>query len=68
MARPLEQPGPVSLLEEAAHLLRRASLDTLLCHWIGSVPFALALLILWNDLTHPPVPDLACAVKSRVPF
>jgi hypothetical protein len=64
MARPLEQPGPVSLLEEAAHLLRRASLDTLLCHWIGSVPFALALLILWNDLTHPPVPDLACAVKS----
>ena len=66
MARPLEQPGPVSLLEEAAHLLRRAPLDTLLCHWIGSVPFALALLIPWNDLTHPPVPDLVCAAKSLV--
>src|ERR1035441_4220912 len=64
MARPLEQPGPVSLLEDAAHLLRRAPLDTLLCHWIGSVPFALMLLIFWNHLTHPPVADLACAAES----
>jgi len=64
MARPLEQPGPVSLLEEAAHLLRRASLDTLLCHWTGSVPFALMLLVFWNDVTHPPMSDLACAAES----
>jgi hypothetical protein len=56
----------VSLLEDAAHLLRRAPLDTLLCHWMGSVPLALALLVLWNDLTHPPVSDLACAAKSLV--
>ncbi len=64
MARPLEQPGPVSLLEEAAHLLRRAPLDTLLCHWTGSVPFALMLLVFWNNLTHPPMSDLACAAES----
>ena len=66
MARPLEQSGPLELLEDAAHLLRRAPLDTLLCHWIGSVPLALALLVFWNYLTHPPVPDLGCAAVSLV--
>ena len=64
MARPLEQPGPISLLEEAAHLLRRASLDSLLCHWIGSVPLALMSLVFWHNLTHPPMSDLHCAAQS----
>jgi hypothetical protein len=64
MARPLESPGPISLLEDAAHLLRSASLDTLLCHWIGSAPLALFLLYFWNHVTHPPVPDVACAAES----
>jgi hypothetical protein len=64
MARPLEQPGPVSLLEEAAHLLRRASIDALLCHWIGSVPLALMSLVFWHNLTHPPMSDLNCAAES----
>ncbi|HEY1338149.1 MAG TPA: hypothetical protein VGF59_11600, partial [Bryobacteraceae bacterium] len=64
MARPLERPSPVSLLEDAAHLLRRAPLDTLLCHWIGSVPFAVTLLVFWNNVTHPPLSDLACAAQS----
>ena len=64
MAIPLERAGSVSLLEDATHLLRRTSLETLLCHWIGSVPLALALLIFWNNLTHPPMSDLACAAES----
>src|SRR4051812_48839976 len=64
MARPLDPPGPVSLLEDAAHLLRTASLDTLLCHWIGSAPLALFLLFFWNDATHPPLSDLAIAAES----
>lgn len=64
MAGPVEQPSAISVLEDAAHLLRRAPLDTLLCHWVGSVPFALGLLLFWNDLTHPRVSDLACAVES----
>ncbi len=64
MARPLEQSGPLALLEEAAHLLRRAPLDTLPFHWIGGVPLVLGLLVFWNRLTHPPVPDLACAAGS----
>ncbi len=64
MAKPIGQPGPVDLLEQTAHLLRRASLDTLLCHWIGSAPFVLFLLLFWNQLLHPPVPDLACVSES----
>jgi hypothetical protein len=64
MAEPLDQPGAVQLLEDAAHLLRGASLETLLCHWIGSVPFALALLVCWNSLTHPPVTESLCAAES----
>ena len=62
--KPVEQPGPVALLEDAAHLLRSASLETLLCHWIGSVPLALGLLVFWNHLSHPPVADLVCAAES----
>jgi len=64
MARPVEPPGPIALLEDGAQLLRSASLDTLLCHWIGSAPLALFLLFFWNDVTHPPVSDLACAAES----
>src|SRR5689334_9480906 len=64
MARPIERPSPVSLLEDAAHLLRSAPLDTLVCHWIGSVPFAVTLLIFWNNATHPPLADLACAAQA----
>ncbi len=64
MAGPVEQPGTLALLEDAAHLLRRAPFSIVLLHWIGSAPFALALLLAWNDLTHPPVSDLVCAVES----
>jgi hypothetical protein len=64
MAGPVEQPGTVALLEDAAHLLRRAPFGAALLHWIGSAPFALALLVFWYDLTHPPVSDLVCAAES----
>jgi hypothetical protein len=64
MARPVEQAGPVSLLEDAAHLLRRAPLGDLLCHWIGSAPLAVFLLAFWHDATHPPVSDAAVAGKA----
>jgi len=42
-------------------LLRQAPLETLLRHWVGSVPFALALLAVWSDITQPRFPDLRCA-------
>lgn len=64
MGKPVEQPSVVALLEDATHLLRRAPLETLLCHWIGSVPFAVMLLVLWTQVTHPPMNDAACAAES----
>jgi hypothetical protein len=64
VGKPLEQPSPVSLLEDAAHLLRRAPLETLLCHWTGSVPFAVMLLVLWTQVTHPPINDAALAAET----
>ena len=64
MGKPVEQPSVVAFLEDAAHLLRRAPLETLLCHWIGSVPLAAMLLALWTQATHPPMSDLACAAES----
>ena len=38
-------PGAISLLEEAVHLLRRAPRTALVCHVVGAMPFALALLL-----------------------
>jgi hypothetical protein len=64
LAKPVGQPGPVALLEDAAHLLRRASLETLLCHWVGSVPLAVVLISFWMQATHPPVNDAALAAEA----
>src|SRR5579862_7059905 len=65
MAKPLEQASAVTLLEEAGHLLRHVPLDTLLCHWIGSAPFALAVLLFWNDQSHNNS-DSRCAAGALV--
>jgi hypothetical protein len=64
MAYPLARAGAVDLLEEAVNVLRAAPLVTLVYHWIGSVPFALALLIFWNDMSRPGAGDAACAVQA----
>jgi len=63
MAKSVEQPNAVSLLEEAAHLLRQAPLDVLLCHWVGSAPFALGVLLFWNDQNHHNS-DMRCAAGA----
>jgi hypothetical protein len=64
VARSLEPAGPIELLENAAHLMRGASLDTLLCHAIGGAPLALFLLVFWNSATHPPVSDAVVAAEA----
>ena len=50
-----------SLLEETTHLLRRTGFSALACHWSGSIPFAIALLVCWNSITSGPVSDARCA-------
>jgi hypothetical protein len=64
MAHPLARPGALDLLEEAVHALRAAPLATLVCHAIGSAPFALGLLVFWNDMTQPRTPDSTCAFEA----
>jgi len=64
MASALARASAIDLAEEAAEALRAAPLATLVCHWIGSVPFALALLIFWNDMTSPGARDATCALEA----
>ena len=67
MAEPLTSaaaPAAIQTLEEAAQLLRQAPLSSLLCHWTGSVPFALGLLVFWNSLTTTRLSDTSCALQS----
>jgi Domain of unknown function (DUF4129) len=64
MASPLARASAIDLLEEAVHTLRAAPLATLVSHWTGSVPFALGLLIFWNDMTSPGARDATCAPEA----
>ena len=54
----------MSALEDAVNLLRAAPLSTLLCHWIGSAPFTLAVLLFWNDITQYRPSSAACVADS----
>jgi hypothetical protein len=58
--------GAIPLLEEAVELLRQAPLDTLLCHWVGSAPFALVVLWFWDDLANPRTLDTTGALEAFV--
>jgi hypothetical protein len=43
--------GAIEILEEASHLLRLAPITTLLCYFIGTMPFVLGLLFFWADMS-----------------
>ena len=45
-------PGAVDILEEATHLIRLAPAGTLAPFFAGSVPFVLALLFFWSDMSR----------------
>jgi hypothetical protein len=59
-------PGAIPLLEEAVHLLRAAPLATLVCHLLGTAPFALGLLLFWNDVNNPHTADATVARESAM--
>ena len=44
--------GAIDVLEEAVQLLRAAPASAHLTYLAGAVPFILALLFFWNDMTH----------------
>jgi len=64
MAHPLARTGALDLLEDAVHALRAAPLATIVSHAIGSVPFALGVLVFWNDMAQPRTPDSTCALEA----
>ena len=66
MARPLSGSGTLPLLEDAVHLLRRTPITTLVCHFLGTAPFALALLLYWNDINNIHTPDFTVAREAMV--
>lgn len=44
----------VELLEEAVHLLRSAPFSLFACYYIGTLPFVLAFLYFWADMSRSP--------------
>jgi len=44
--------GAFELIEEAFHLLRLAPLSTVASYYVGSIPFVLALLFFWSDMSR----------------
>ncbi len=44
--------GALELLEEAVHLLRLAPAPTLLCYYLGALPFVLGFLFFWADMSR----------------
>lgn len=53
--------GAIDLVEEAFHLLRRSSLATWAHYYIGSLPFVLALLYFWTDMSRSAYAAERCA-------
>jgi hypothetical protein len=52
--RTQEEKGPVELVDEAFHLLRRAPGSSLALYYLGTLPFLLALLFFWSDMARNP--------------
>jgi hypothetical protein len=59
-------PGALSLLERAFHLLRRQSGAALAEYYLGSLPFVLALLYFWSDMSRDPSAALYCGPSAAI--
>ena len=52
MGKPSNTHGAIDIIEEAVHLLLKAPLDILFFYYLGSLPFFLALLYFWGDMSR----------------
>jgi hypothetical protein len=54
MKRPAQSdgPGPIELVEEAVHLLRRAPASVFALYAVGTLPFVLAFLCFWAEMSR----------------
>src|SRR6266404_3480108 len=56
--------GAVELIEEAFHLLRGVPASTLAAYYLGSLPFVLALLFFWSDMSRSALAGQRLAVGA----
>ena len=47
----------LELIEQAVHLLRQVPLSVVAGYYVGTLPFVLAALYFWGDMSHSPVAD-----------
>ena len=53
--KPRRQARPaLDLIEDAVHLLRTAPVSTLAIYYVGALPFVLAFLFFWSDMSRSP--------------
>ena len=58
------EPRALDLLEEALHLLRRRSARALAEYYLGSLPFILAVLYFWSDMSRDPMAAWYCGPSA----
>ena len=51
MARPVTETAAIEIVEEAIHVLRGAGIRALALVWTGAIPFSVAVLLFWRDMT-----------------
>ena len=59
-----KEPGALSLVERAFHLLRRQAGAALAEYYLGSLPFVLALLYFWSDMSRDPAAARYCGPSA----
>jgi Domain of unknown function (DUF4129) len=58
------EPMALALVEQAVHLLRRGSGPVLAEYYLGSLPFVLALLYFWSDMSRNPMAAWYCGPSA----
>jgi hypothetical protein len=58
------EPGAMVLIERAIHLLRRHNWVALAEYYLGTLPFVLALLYFWSDMSGNPMAAWYCAPSA----
>lgn len=58
------EPKALALVEQAVHLLRRKGHGALAAYYLGSLPFVLALLYFWSDMSRNPMAAWYCGPSS----
>jgi hypothetical protein len=58
------EPKALDLIEEALHMLRRKNGYALAEYYLGSLPFILALLYFWSDMSRNPMAAWYCGPSS----